>query len=165
MVREAREVGHLVLDALELHGYQLAGVVDGHADGAAGVENEQAQGGGVGRVGAGEEVEGSLEYTDAALDMDGSSYDHWVYRGARAGERIVVTLTSLAFDPFLFVGRVENGGFREMWSNNDAADPPDGVRMSRVVAVLREPGDYVIRVNTFGPDESGAYRLKVERAP
>lgn len=44
---------------------------------------------------------------------------------------------------------MEGGEFREYWSNDDAVGG-EGT-LSRVVAVLPEPGDYVIRVNTFKP--------------
>jgi hypothetical protein len=125
----------------------------------------------VGRVELGQEVSGRLEETDAALELDGSPYAHWVYRASAAGERIAVTLRSTDFETFLSMGRMEGGEFREYWSNvtapDDAEEPATRaiVRRSRVVAVLPAAGDYVIRVNSFSPDKLGRYTLKVERRP
>ena len=50
---QAGELGHLAVEPAELHGHQVAGAAQGHAHGAAGVDDEQARGRGVGRVGAG----------------------------------------------------------------------------------------------------------------
>lgn len=115
------------------------------------------------RIDVGQEVPGTLDEADAVLDLDGSPYEQWILRANAAGERVVVTLRSTQFDSFLSMGRMEQGEFREYWSNDDAVGgEPD---MSRVIAVLPAPGDYVIRVNTFSPEQSGSYTLKVERQP
>ena len=41
------------VEPAKLHGHQVAGAAQGHAHGAAGVDDEQARGRGIGRVGAG----------------------------------------------------------------------------------------------------------------
>jgi hypothetical protein len=115
------------------------------------------------RIDVGREVPGTLDETDAVLELDGSPYEQWILRANAAGERVVVTLQSTQFDTFLSMGRMEQGEFREYWSNDDAVGGEPG--MSRVIAVLPAPGDYLIRVNTFSPEQSGSYTLKVERRP
>lgn len=119
-----------------------------------------------GRIQVGQEVTGTLDETDAVLDLDGSPYEQWLLRANAAGERVVVTLRSTQFDTFLSMGRMEQGEFREYWSNDDALGRVDGTgRVSRVIAVLPAPGDYVIRVNTFSREGTGNYALNVERRP
>lgn len=112
----------------------------------------------------GQPVDGSLNANDAALGADGSPYEEWTFSVDRANERIVVTLTSRDFDTMLTLG-IRRGGhtFQEFTSNDDAQGHAAGVHVSRLVAVLPGPGEYVIRVNAFGPEEAGAYSLSVER--
>ncbi|HEU4557863.1 MAG TPA: hypothetical protein VFS20_08430 [Longimicrobium sp.] len=114
----------------------------------------------------GGEESGTLDESDAVLDLDGSPYEEWRLRANTAGERVVVTATSSDFDTFLSMGRMEDGEFREYWSNDDAPDDDvERTRVARVVAVLPAPGEYVIRVNTFGPEGGGLYKLRVEPRP
>ncbi|HUF52004.1 MAG TPA: PPC domain-containing protein [Longimicrobiales bacterium] len=108
---------------------------------------------------AGREVVGRLDHADAELS-DGSRYEHWTY-SAQRNERLVITLRSTAFDAYLSVGRMpDNGAFIEVANNDDAAGA-EGTD-ARVVMIVREAGEYVIRVNTFGPDQAGEFRLLLE---
>ncbi|MET0398178.1 MAG: PPC domain-containing protein [Longimicrobiaceae bacterium] len=120
----------------------------------------------VGRIRPEQEVRGTLGPEDAALELDGSPYDEWIYHAGRAGERVVVTLGAPDFDAFVMLGRKRDGKFEEFTSNDDAqpATTPERRTDSRLVAVLPAAGDYVIRVNTFGPDGAGPYVLRVDRS-
>ncbi|HEU0078443.1 MAG TPA: PPC domain-containing protein, partial [Longimicrobiaceae bacterium] len=119
----------------------------------------------VGRIRPEQEVRGTLGPEDAVLELDGSPYDEWVYHAARAGERVVVTLGAPDFDAYVMLGRKRDGKFEEFTSNDDAqpATAPERRTDSRLVAVLPAAGEYVIRVNTFGPDGAGPYVLRVVR--
>jgi hypothetical protein len=115
-------------------------------------------------IAAGQDVPGTLDQTDAAHPLDGSPYEHWTYRATRKDERVVVTLSSEDFDTVLSIGTTPGGEFEEFTRNDDV--PSEGGRfVSRLVAVLPEPGEYRIRVNTYGPDEGGEYVLRVDRVP
>ena len=106
----------------------------------------------------GARLTGTLDETDAAAE-DGSAYDAWTF-SATAGQRIVITLRSDAFDSYLAVGREEGGEWMELTSNDDAAE---GSLDARVVMLAPDTGDYIIRVNTFPAQPAGAYTLTVER--
>lgn len=106
-----------------------------------------------------QEVTGTLDDGDPMLE-DGSRYDDWLFT-ARANERLTFTLRSDAFDSYLGVGQIEQGRFVELSSNDDAPGGQDGTN-SRLVLVTPAAGEYVVRVNSFGPGQSGPYTLKVE---
>lgn len=120
---------------------------------------------------AGEERTGTLGLHGAMLE-DGSPYQEYTYTGT-AGERLEVALTSDEFDTFLVIGRMEaqpvaasadgvspEPAFIEL--ARAIAHPDDPARRSRLVLSLREAGEYIIRVNTFGPEQGGDYALKVD---
>lgn len=106
----------------------------------------------------GARLTGTLDEADAAAE-DGSAYDAWTF-SATAGERIVITLRSDAFDAYLAVGRDEGGEWMELTSNDDAAE---GSLHARVVMLAPDTGEYTIRVNTFPGQPAGPYTLTVER--
>jgi hypothetical protein len=114
-------------------------------------------------IAAGEDVHGTLDDNDAALKLDGSPYEHWTYRATHPNERVVVTLSSEDFDTFLSVGTMLDGSFEE-FTRNDDVPGESRTSVSSVTAVLPKPGEYVIRVNTFGPAERGDYVLRLERS-
>lgn len=105
----------------------------------------------------GESATGELEEGDSELD-DGRWYDAYVYTG-RAGERLRVDLRSEDFDAYVAVGRMENGEFREIASNDDAED---GEGLDSALEVeLPEDGRYVIQATSFSPGAAGAYEVSV----
>ncbi|HEU0054183.1 MAG TPA: PPC domain-containing protein, partial [Longimicrobium sp.] len=61
-------------------------------------------------ISLGMNASGTLAETDAILDTDDTYYDTWTFAG-RQGQRLVVDMKSTDFDPFLSVGRMENGEF------------------------------------------------------
>lgn len=105
----------------------------------------------------GETVRGELGEGDAELD-DGRFYDAYVYTG-RAGETLRVQLNSDAFDAYVIVGRMVDGEFQEIASNDDAEE---GDSLNSLLDVeLPEDGRYVIQATSFSPASEGEYELVV----
>ncbi|HEV3048775.1 MAG TPA: PPC domain-containing protein [Longimicrobium sp.] len=105
----------------------------------------------------GETVQGELREGDSELE-DGRLYDAYVYT-ARAGERLRIQLRSEDFDAYLIVGRMVDGEFQEIASNDDAEGGED--LHSLVEVELPEDGRYVIQATSFSPASEGAYELIV----
>ncbi len=105
---------------------------------------------------AGQTVRDSLRATDPE-DSDGTYYQDWLYTG-RAGERIVITMRSAAFDSYLQFGKAGAGTFTYV----DAQDDRGGGNDSLMAVALPEDGQYVLRVNTISK-ATGPYTLRVER--
>lgn len=106
---------------------------------------------------AGAVIEGELTDDDSQADDD-SYYDLYVYQG-RAGETVSISLSSDEFDTYLVVGRIVDGAFEALESNDDGEDSTN----SLIRITLPEDGDYVIRANSLIGDETGAYILRVTR--
>jgi len=106
---------------------------------------------------AGQTVTGTLATTDARA-ADQSYFDDYVYHG-RAGERLVITLRSSAFDSYLSYGTLTAGRFANLSSDDDSAGGSD----SRLEVTLPADGDYVIRANSLAANATGAYTLQVEK--
>lgn len=105
----------------------------------------------------GQTVSGTLREGDPELE-DGRWHDAYAYTG-RAGERIRISLTSDEFDTVLILGRVVDGEFQELETNDDA-EGGDGTD-SRIIIELPEDGRYVIQATSFRDMTEGAYRLTV----
>ncbi len=105
---------------------------------------------------AGTDVRGTLADGDAESD-EGALYDLWTYTG-RSGESLTITMASSEFDTMLAVGRMENGRFQEISSNDDG---PDGTN-SRLEVTLPGNGEYVIRTSALGGEGVGAYTVRLE---
>ena len=108
----------------------------------------------------GQTVSGTLREGDPELD-DGRWHDLYSYTG-RAGERIRIAMSSDEFDTVLILGRVVDGEFRELESNDDAEDGDS--TDSSIVIELPEDGRYVIQATSFQGRTEGAYRLTVSAA-
>jgi hypothetical protein len=106
---------------------------------------------------SGAAMEGELTEDDAQADDD-SYYDLYVYQG-RAGETVSFSLSSDDFDTYLVVGRIVDGAFESLESNDDGEDGTN----SLIRITLPEDGDYVIRANSLIGGETGAYTLQVTR--
>lgn len=107
------------------------------------------------RVGA--TVQGELTEDDAQA-ADDSYYDLYVFQG-RGGEAVTIDLSSDAFDTYMAVGRIVDGEFEALESNDDGPDGTD----SQIRVTLPEDGDYVIRANSLSGGETGAYTLRLTR--
>jgi hypothetical protein len=103
-------------------------------------------------------VQGTLGRGDAK--NYGRSYsDTYSYQG-RAGDVLVVTLESEAFDAVLHFGWVNQGTCMELDSDDDGGEGTN----SRLVVTLREDGEHHVHVGSSAPGGRGAYTLRVERA-
>lgn len=110
-----------------------------------------------GAVRPGDTVHGELDENDP-LAGDESYYESWTVRGA-AGDVLEVTLRSEDFDAYLGWGRMVDGEFQELDSDDDGGGGTD----SRLLVELATSGEYVIRANSLNADETGRYTLTVER--
>ncbi|MDB4949138.1 MAG: peptidase caspase catalytic subunit p20 [Gemmatimonadetes bacterium] len=102
---------------------------------------------------AGSQVASALTAAAAKLG-DGSFYEEWTY-DARAGERVTVTMKSLAFDAYLSVQQV--GGTFEQ-SDDDGAGGTD----ARLTFTAPAAAQYRIRANSLSAGAMGAYTLLLE---
>jgi hypothetical protein len=109
-------------------------------------------------------VTGDLAETDYSEDENDRLYDVWTFRG-RSGQRVTARMDSDDFHTYLNLGRMENGTFTSLATDDDGGE--EGTN-SRLTHVLTEDGEYVIRASSYG-DEGGAYTLRLEervaRAP
>lgn len=109
------------------------------------------------RVTAGETANGELDEGDAVLDSDQSFYELWTYQG-QAGEQLRISMTADEFDTYLAIGRMDGGEFEEIATMDDGGEGTN----SLLEVTLPSAGEYVIRANSFGADETGTYTLRVE---
>ena len=105
-------------------------------------------------LGVGGFVEGELDSSDPILSS-GERFEEWTYSG-RAGESLIVTMSSDDIDPYLLVADPESG--RSIGYDDDGGEGYN----ARVVITLPYTGRYSIIATSFGPDEFGAYTLAVE---
>ena len=102
-------------------------------------------------------VEGELATSDPQMDDD-SHFDLWKFTG-RQGDKIVVTMKSAAFDTYLAFGRMAEGEFSQVESNDDGAGGTD----SKIEYTLESDGEYVIRANSLFEKGLGKYSLNLTR--
>lgn len=108
------------------------------------------------RLSRGQPVSGRLEDGDAENEEDGRWTDHYIITG-RAGERIRVTMAAEAFDAYLSIGRMVDGTFQELASNDDEGEQGTN---SAVEVELPEAGEYVILATSFAAGSEGEYRIQ-----
>ena len=102
---------------------------------------------------------GALEETDDRLNAaDGSLYDDYWF-DTNAGNRIVVTLQSSDFDPYLHLFDAH----RTQLAYNDDAVP--GQNSSRIEYVAPYTGRYYVLVNSRDAGETGRYKLSIGAKP
>ncbi|MGE0158853.1 MAG: DUF4344 domain-containing metallopeptidase [Gemmatimonadales bacterium] len=106
---------------------------------------------------AGQRLSGALRATDGML-ADSSFFHDYVYGGA-PGDRVRIVLESSDFDAYLQWGRLNGDRFESEASDDDGG----GGTNSMIEAAVDGAGTFAIRVNSFGPGETGAYTLSVER--
>ncbi len=102
----------------------------------------------------GEGFRGRLAVGGPQLIKEGEYYATHLFRGTE-GERVIVDLHSTDFDTFLVIV----GPSGQRWLNDDF----DGTD-SRLEINLPESGEYTITVTSFGPDETGDYRVSLSRS-
>ena len=112
----------------------------------------------------GQPMTGELTETDHVEDDQDRLYDVYTFSG-RSGQRLSIRMDSEAFDTYLNLGRMENGEFTSLTTDDDGG--AEGTN-SRISTVLEQDGQYVIRASSYGGD-GGAYTLQVDervaRAP
>jgi Bacterial pre-peptidase C-terminal domain len=108
-------------------------------------------------LGAGRDVQGSLDDDDAVLETDGSFYDLWSYQG-HAGEQLRLNMMSSDFDTYLAIGRMRGGDFEEIATMDDGGEGTNTL----LEVTLPDDGEYVIRANSFRADQTGDYTLRLD---
>ncbi len=121
------------------------------AGGGAGADRPRV----VGAITAGTPVSGELKQGDEVLDDD-SFADSYSFRG-KGGQALSITLTSADFDAYLAFGRLVDGAYASLESDDDGA----GGTNSRVDVTLPADGDYIVRANTLFKNKTGRYTLLV----
>jgi hypothetical protein len=102
-------------------------------------------------------VAATLTEEDEQLD-NGSYFHDWLY-SARAGESLTITMRSDDFDAFLDIGRMVNGRFESLASDDDSA----GGTHARLSFTAPGAGEFTVRARSFDPDATGSYSLTLER--
>lgn len=115
-------------------------------------------------ISPGTAVTGEIADTDYVEDDEERLYDVWTFTG-RAGQRLTARMRSDEFDTYLNLGRMEDGEFVSLATDDDGGEQGTDSRLSHV---LPDDGEYVIRASAYGM-EGGAYTLdlqeQVVRAP
>jgi hypothetical protein len=105
----------------------------------------------------GRTVEGALDDRTAHADPDGFLYDDYSF-GSSAGRVLWIDLVSDDFDAYLSLGVVESGRYSELDADDDGGE---GLN-SRLTFMVPSDGDYLLRVTSADPGETGRYALTVE---
>lgn len=108
----------------------------------------------------GSTARGTLSEADA-MTAEGAYYDAYRFQ-AKAEEKLRLTLVSNAFDAFIEVGTDETGTDFEILESDDDSLSDTHARLDWTAP---EDGWFVVRARSFGPNETGAYALTVERQP
>ena len=111
-----------------------------------------------GSIVIGATARGTLSDSDAIAE-DGSFYDAYVVH-VKEGDKLVITLVSNEFDCFVLIGR---GGGDEAFENLGSDDDGLSDTNSRLEWTAPSEGSFEIRAGSFGPAQTGAYALTVER--
>lgn len=107
----------------------------------------------------GSTVRGELSDVDPT-DEYGSFYDAYRFQ-AYDGQRVRITLTSNEFDAFIHLGQMTDGVFTGELSDDDGLSDLN----SRLDFTADGRNEYVLRVRSYSPGETGEYVLSVEDAP
>ncbi|MDX2234241.1 MAG: hypothetical protein NW200_07060 [Hyphomonadaceae bacterium] len=103
---------------------------------------------------------GDLADGGPRLDEGDRLYAQYSFTGA-AGDRLKIETNAAAFDSVLQLGRMVDGAFEELKSDDDGA----GERNARILTVLEEPGEHIVRVVGFDADSKGPYTVSLTRLP
>jgi hypothetical protein len=105
------------------------------------------------RIAVGKSATGTLTDQDPVMRGDRGPYNVWTLRGKR-GQRVVIDLTSSAFDPYLVVRDAD--GFL-IGSDDDSG----GRLAARLRTILSRSGEYRIIATSVGATARGDYTLTV----
>lgn len=106
----------------------------------------------------GQTVRGELKAGDATAEDD-SLFDLYRFSGKK-GERIILEMHSQAFDSFLALYGAAEGGDPIEFDDDSA-----GGTNARLAFTLPNDGTYRVRANAMNEDDSGAYTIRLTRAP
>jgi hypothetical protein len=101
------------------------------------------------------EIFDKLTDKDIPIDKGGFARDYAVK--LKAGDQIVIELTSTEFDTILALIASDGSVIAE----ND--DGPDGSTNSLLFSRISEAGRYIVRVKGFGATSGGNFKLKLTR--
>jgi hypothetical protein len=101
----------------------------------------------------GQEIKDSLSDRDIPTGQGGFARDYLIQ--LKTGDQIVIDLSSDVFDPMVVLMTKEGNPIAE----ND--DGPDGTSNALLFTRIIKPGNYVIRVRSFGETAGGPFRLTV----
>jgi hypothetical protein len=101
----------------------------------------------------GQELKDTLSDRDIPTGQGGFARDYLI--PLQAGDQIAVDLVSEVFDPMVILMSKEGTPIAE----ND--DGPDGTPNALLFTRITKPGNYVIRVRSFGETAGGPFRLMV----
>jgi len=100
--------------------------------------------------------EGVLDETSAVLEEDGSYFNTHTFEG-QAGQTVSIELSSDNFDAYLLL----RSPYGELLGQDDDGG---GGTNARLTIALTESGTYTAVANTYGPNETGRYVVKVQPA-
>lgn len=110
-------------------------------------------------IAAGQPVTGAMDGDTPRLDGRGR-FHTYRFQG-RAGDRVVITLESDNFDPYLYLVRIDGAAVRIVGTDDDGGEGDD----ARLVATLSDNGEYLLIATTYGESDStgtATYTLKLE---
>ena len=108
----------------------------------------------------GSTARGTLSAADA-MTAEGAYFDAYRFQ-AKAEEKLRLTLVSNAFDAVVEVGPDATGDDFEALETDDDSLSDTHARLDWTAP---EDGWFVVRARAYGPNETGAYALTVERQP
>ncbi|QTC92980.1 PPC domain-containing protein [Brevundimonas goettingensis] len=109
-----------------------------------------------GSILVGHTARGTLTDSDGIAD-DGAFFDAYTITVAE-GDKLDVTLVSNHFDAYLDIGKMNDGTWESVASDDDSLSDTH----AKVEWTVDEAGTYIIRARSFAPGESGDYTLAVE---
>ena len=105
-------------------------------------------------------VRGELKSTSALTD-EGAYFDAYRFQ-AKKDEKLRLTMVSNAFDSFIDLGRLDDDGdFASLATDDDSLSDAH----AKLDWTAPDDGWYVVRARAYGPNQTGAYALAVERQP
>lgn len=105
-------------------------------------------------------VRGTLS-NSAALSDEGAYFDAYRFQ-AKKDEKLRLTMVSNAFDSFIDLGRLDDDGdFSSLATDDDSLSDAH----AKLDWTAPDDGWYLVRARAYGPNQTGAYALTVERQP
>lgn len=96
------------------------------------------------------------ELSEADPDRDGHRFDDYPIR-MRAGQTRLISVESESFDAMVWIMRAAEREGEPIDADDDA-----GPGYNALLAFQPEDdGDYLVRVTSYGPDETGGYRVRI----